>query len=159
MIATGMITTWGGSDENIPEGWLLCDGSNVSQTQYAALYSVVGTNFGANPPAGEFYLPDLRGRFVRGQDPQGRVDPDAANRTDMHTATQITGPTVGSLQADTFQNHVHPYTTFPAVSGNIASGSYWAQGPANTGTVDASSYRTGTETRPVNAYLIYIIKD
>lgn len=159
MIATGMITTWGGTDENIPAGWLLCDGSTLSQSQYAALYSVIGTNFGANPPTGEFYLPDLRGRFVRGQDPQGLVDTDGPNRTDMHTPAQIVGPTVGSLQEDAFQNHVHPYTAFPVGSGNIASGSYWAQGQAETGTVNTSSYRTSSETRPVNAYLIYIIKD
>lgn len=158
MCVTGMITMWGGTDENIPEGWLLCDGSKVSQSQYAALYAAVGTNFGANPPAGQFYVPDLRGRFVRGQDPMGQFDPDAADRTDMHSGTKI-GPTVGSVQGDAFQNHVHPYTMFPAGSGDIASGSYWAQGSASTGTVDPSAYRTSSETRPSNAYLIYIIKD
>jgi microcystin-dependent protein len=159
MCVTGMISMWSGTDENVPEGWLVCDGSALSQSNYAALYAAIGTNFGANPPTGQFYIPDLRGRFVRGQDPNGTLDPDSANRTDMQDTNTVVGATVGSVQADAFQNHVHPYTIFPAGSGAIASGNYWAQGPANTGTVDPSSYRTSSETRPVNAYLIYIIKD
>lgn len=75
------------------------DGSKLSQSQYAALYAAIGTNSGANPPAGEFYIPDRRGRFVRGQGPLGQLDPDAAHRTDMQTGTTV-GPTVGSVQND-----------------------------------------------------------
>src|ERR1043165_4026287 len=133
MSTPGMIMMWGGTVENIPAGWLLCDGSSVSQSQYAGLYAAVGTNFGANPPAGEFYIPDLRGRFVRGQDPAGTLDPDAAKRTDMQNDTLIAGPKVGSVQADAFQNHVHPYTMFPSVTGNIASGDSWAPAKSSPG--------------------------
>lgn len=158
MCVTGMITMWSGTNENIPAGWLLCDGSKVSQTEYAALYATIGTNFGAEPPTGQFYLPDLRGRFVRGQDPTGKVDPDATSRTDMQNGS-TTGATVGSVQGDAFQNHVHMYTLFPVAGGGIAGGTHWGSGPASTAPADPTAYRVSTETRPANAYLIFIIKD
>jgi microcystin-dependent protein len=44
-----------------PTGWLLCDGSAVSQTDYADLFSVIGVTYG-NPGGGNFNLPDFRGR-------------------------------------------------------------------------------------------------
>jgi microcystin-dependent protein len=152
-----MIMMWGGNESNIPPGWLLCDGSALNQAQYADLYAAIGTNFGAQPPAGDFYIPDLRGRFVRGQDLGLGRDPDAGTRTDMQNTSLTAGATVGSLQGDAFQSHAHTYTMFPAPSqaGNgIAGGSYWAvQDGVATGTAGTSA-----ETRPVNVYLIYIIK-
>jgi microcystin-dependent protein len=48
-----------------PAGYLVCDGSYVSQVTYAALYAVIGTMFG--PVSGSnFKLPDFRGRTFMG---------------------------------------------------------------------------------------------
>ena len=44
---------------------LLCDGSEVSQTTYAALYAVLGAIYGT-ASAGNFKLPDYRARFPVG---------------------------------------------------------------------------------------------
>lgn len=44
-------------------GWLLCDGSTVSRTTYAALFAVVGVNFGAGDGSTTFTLPNLKGRI------------------------------------------------------------------------------------------------
>lgn len=52
--------------ENVPTGYLLCDGSAVSRTDYADLFSVVGTTFGAGDGSTTFNLPDLRAKFIRG---------------------------------------------------------------------------------------------
>jgi microcystin-dependent protein len=63
----GEIRTFGGS--TIPPGWLLCDGSAVSRTTYAALYAALG---GAASPHGQgngtttFNVPDLQGRVAMG---------------------------------------------------------------------------------------------
>jgi microcystin-dependent protein len=47
--------------------WLLCDGSAVSRTTYAALFALAGTAFNIGGEAGtDFRLPDLRGRAVIG---------------------------------------------------------------------------------------------
>lgn len=45
-----------------PDGYLLCDGSAVSRTTYAQLYSIVGVTFGAGDDPSTFNLPDFRGR-------------------------------------------------------------------------------------------------
>ncbi|OAS19593.1 hypothetical protein A5481_24590 [Methylobacterium platani] len=109
-----------------------------------------------SPPDGQFYLPDLRGRFVRGVDDNAGRDPDVKARTDMQNR-DIKSATVGSVQSHAFQNHDHEYTVFPATGGNIASGTYWAQGPALTQQVDGSKYNVSTETRPTNVALHFII--
>lgn len=58
-------------------GTLFEDGSCVSQTTYADLYSVIGTSYGSCP-GGQFALPDTRSRVLVGQDTQGTQG--AANR-------------------------------------------------------------------------------
>jgi hypothetical protein len=50
----------------IPSGWLLCDGSAVSRIDYAALYSVIGTYWGAGDGVTTFNLPALTNRFLVG---------------------------------------------------------------------------------------------
>lgn len=63
----------------IPDGWLLCDGSVVSQTTYAKLYAALGSTYNTGGEgAGNFRLPDLRGRTVAGKDVQ--VSGTYANR-------------------------------------------------------------------------------
>lgn len=47
-----------------PSGWLVCDGSLISKTVYAALYAVVGDRWGVS--GGSFNLPDLRSRVPIG---------------------------------------------------------------------------------------------
>lgn len=49
-----------------PAGWLLCDGSAISRTQYAALYAAIGVAFGAGDGVQTFNLPDYRGRAILG---------------------------------------------------------------------------------------------
>ncbi len=61
--------------EEPPLGWLKCNGAVVSRTQYAALFDVIGTRFGAGNGSTTFGLPDLRGEFVRGWDDGRGVDP------------------------------------------------------------------------------------
>ncbi len=47
-----------------PTGWLLADGSAVSRTTYANLYSVVGTTYGVGDGSTTFNLPNMTGRTV-----------------------------------------------------------------------------------------------
>lgn len=41
-----------------PDGWLICDGSEISRTTYARLFSVIGTTYGAGDGNSSFNLPD-----------------------------------------------------------------------------------------------------
>ncbi len=45
--------------QTLPTGWLLCDGSAVSRTAYAALFSAIGTTWGAGDGSTTFNVPDL----------------------------------------------------------------------------------------------------
>lgn len=52
--------------ESIPGGYLVCDGSAVSRTEYSELFDVIGTIYGSGDGSTTFNLPDLRGRVVTG---------------------------------------------------------------------------------------------
>ena len=45
-----------------PDGYLVCDGSAVSRTTYAALFAVIGTTWGTGDGSTTFNVPDFRGR-------------------------------------------------------------------------------------------------
>lgn len=57
-----------------PNGWLKADGSAISRTQYAKLFTAIGTMFGAGDGSTTFNLPDMRGEFIRGFDDGRGVD-------------------------------------------------------------------------------------
>jgi len=44
----------------MPPGYLVCDGSEVSRTQYATLFSVIGTYYGEGDHYSTFHLPNLQ---------------------------------------------------------------------------------------------------
>lgn len=46
--------------------WLLCDGTAVSRTTYAALFTALGTTYGTGDGSTTFNVPDLRGRVPIG---------------------------------------------------------------------------------------------
>lgn len=64
----------GKADSRYP-GWILCDGSYVSPTDFPLLYNIIGTTYGANV-GGNFRLPDMRNKKVVGTGP---IDGNAAS--------------------------------------------------------------------------------
>ena len=63
-IPIGVVQAYAGN--TVPDGWLLCDGSAVSRTDYAELYAVIGDTYGAGDGVDTFNLPDLVDKFVEG---------------------------------------------------------------------------------------------
>ena len=61
----GVITAFAGS--TAPTGYLICDGSAVSRTTYAALFAIIGTTYGAGNGSTTFNIPDLTGRVPVGK--------------------------------------------------------------------------------------------
>ena len=93
-VPVGGIIPFGGLSGNVPSGWLVCNGSAVSQSTYSDLYTVLGTNAYGTDAGGNFYLPDLRGRTIVGLGTNAatdaRTDNDGiaeASRTPLHTHT------------------------------------------------------------------------
>lgn len=77
-IPVGTIVPFGGP--TAPDGWKLCDGSEVLIIDYESLFLVIGYNYGpiSTVTSGNFKLPDLRGRLPLGADNMGG---SSANRT------------------------------------------------------------------------------
>ena len=146
----GSIISYGGI--NIPNGWLLCDGALVDRVQYQSLFLSVGTVWGAGDGTTTFNLPDLRGKFLRGVDGTADMDPDKTSRTEINPGGN-TGNNVGSYQGDTLKSHNHLYSKAYS-SGDFTS--IKVAGPAAA--TGSTEYTGGSETRPKNAYVYYIIK-
>ena len=60
----GLISLFGGT--TAPNGWLMCDGSAVSRTTYAALFDVLGTSYGAGDGSTTFNLPNFSDKVPQG---------------------------------------------------------------------------------------------
>lgn len=151
LLPAGAVSPFGGT--SAPTGWLFCDGSAVSRTTYADLFTAIGTACGTGDGSTTFNLPDYRGRFMRGVDHGAARDPNAATRTAMATGGN-TGDNVGSVQADDIKAHTHTVNISTAAGGTVPA--------APGGGVVATNYPSGSfgnsETRPLNAYVNYIIK-
>ena len=81
--------------------WLVCDGSIVSRSKYARLFSVIGTQYGEGNDSITFRLPDLRGRVPIGVDNQQlRLD----NATEVGATG---GDTNHTLTIEELPEHFH----------------------------------------------------
>lgn len=169
-IPTGIIFPYAGTSE--PAGFMFCDGRSLSRAAYPGLFSVIGTAHGA-PDASTFNLPDYRGRFLRGVDGAAGIDPDKGSRTAMRTGG-ATGNAVGSVQGS--QNIAHTHSVYDpghghaiaAGTNNNTNGASNIPPMANNNDYDrltklgytniSINSSGGSEARPVNAYVNYLIK-
>ncbi len=152
----GTIVAYGGHANNLPPGWLLCDGRSLSRTTYPRLFGAIATNWGA-ASSSEFNLPDLRGMFLRGVNGARSdtfADPDNASRMASAPGGSINN-VVGSLQRYQVQAHTHTYSTDYETTGDDGSSAWYERYGAHL--VD-TGVTGGSETRPNNAYVNYIIK-
>jgi microcystin-dependent protein len=108
----------------IPSGWLLCDGSAVSRTTYAALFAAVGINYGGGDGINTFNLPDLRGRTVIGAG-------HGAGLT-ARTVAQTLGEETHTLTTAEMPMHTHALTD-PGHSHSVSTPSGSAFGVALNG--------------------------
>ncbi len=158
------------SHTNIPNGWMECNGRELSRVLFHELFASIGTTFGVGDGSTTFNIPDMRGVFPRGWDHGRSIDP---------------GRTLGSEQLDALQNITGTSTTAASWSslstklgftdnyGNSTGGAFYPLNssggyPASGGTssnnstgigFDASLVaRTATETRPRNIAFLFIIK-
>ncbi|HET7110116.1 MAG TPA: phage tail protein [Gemmatimonadales bacterium] len=63
----GEVIAYAGS--TAPSGWLLCDGSLKSRSEYAALFAVISTTYNTGSETADvFRLPNLKGKVIVGVD-------------------------------------------------------------------------------------------
>lgn len=70
-VKPGMIVAYGSA--TIPEGWLKCDGSAISRTDYKALYDIIGITFGVGDGSTTFNIPDLSEKYIQGSSEEASV--------------------------------------------------------------------------------------
>lgn len=73
-----------------PPGWLPCDGTAVSRTTYARLFTAISTQFGVGDGSTTFNVPDVRGRTPI------MVD-GAANRITSASTNGVNADTLGGV--------------------------------------------------------------
>jgi len=114
--------------ELMKQGWVECAGQPASRTELPDLFKAIGDTWGSGDGKTDFYLPDLRGLFLRGWDHAGSQkqlpafggDPDATDPKRPRTAPrpEIAAPgtkghdgdRVGSMQDDAAEQHNHTDT-------------------------------------------------
>jgi microcystin-dependent protein len=163
-VPIGTIMAYGGDTTNIDivnrlreQGWLPCNGVSVSREEYKDLYNIIGTAFGSNSNT-TFQVPDMRGLFLRGVDQGTGRDPDSKDRYSSPGGKN--GDQVGSIQGDQFKMHKHAIKakhadqTGGSSTGDPLAVAGWPKNPADK-EVETTG---GTETRPKNIYVNWIIK-
>lgn len=111
-----------------PQGWLLCDGSEYDQTTYPQLSTICGVKFGT-AAAGNFKVPDLRGRVIAGLN---------TSDTDFSTVGKTGGAKNVTIQSGNLPQHSH-----------TASGS----GTVTVANANATHTHTGTTGSDTHSHL------
>ena len=111
-----------------PTGYLFCDGSAVSRTTYADLFTAIGTTFGVGDGSTTFNIPDLRARMPIGTHPSGPV------------AIQTLGNTGGAF------NHTHSSTSHSHSMTHTHSMQSHTHNFAHTHTMGSHTHTMGNHT-------------
>lgn len=92
-----------------PEGWLLCQGQEISRTNYSELFAILGTTYGEGDNATTFNLPDLRGRVPVGKSSDAEFNSLGKKfGTKTHTLTIAQMPTHSHPQQVTAATQAGP---------------------------------------------------
>jgi microcystin-dependent protein len=125
-----------------PSGWLLCEGQAVSRATFAALFSALGTAYGAGDGSTTFNVPDLRGRFPAG------VDGAAGRLTASNARGQSAGQeklrkhshSISFNSGDESTAHPHTLPYFEATRHEGSGFAYTTLAPGGSGT--ATNFNT-----------------
>lgn len=134
-----------------PDGWLVCDGSAVSRTTYAALFAVISTIYGVGDGSTTFNLPNLSDCFVQG---------GTSGTTHSAGLPNITGSGTGFItSASTSETGALKFSGGSSKDAT-SSGGYWKEG--KTLSIDASLsstiYGNSTTVQPKSVEMLMCIK-
>jgi microcystin-dependent protein len=122
-----------------PKGWATCDGQLLPISQYTALFSLLGTQFGGDGRS-TFALPDLRGRMAIGQG-QG---PGLQN----YFVGEAGGEEQVTLTLNQIPTHTHrAMGSSASADATAVSGNVW-------GTTAVFLYSSGSPSTPMNGLAI-----
>lgn len=81
-----------------PNGWLICDGSAVSRTEYNDLFTTIGTTYGNGDGSTTFNLPNLKGKVPVGKD---------SSQSEFNILNKIGGEKTHKLTINEIPSHNH----------------------------------------------------
>ena len=155
LIPAGTMQMFAGN--TIPAGWLLCDGSAISRTDYAKLFSAIGTIYGEGNGSTTFNLPNSIGRFAEGAATSGSYH--EAGLPNIKGSLQIVIPG----EANNANGAIYG-VTWSGTPGSIGAGGLYGSmgvGPRGFG-LDASKsnsiYNNSTTVQPPSFTTRFIIK-
>ena len=136
-----------------PSGWLLADGSAVSRTTYATLYTALGTTYGSGDGSTTFNLPNLKGKV-----PVGRN----SSETEFDTLGETGGAKTHTLTTSEMPAHTHGLKGDANNAAPNGGASEFSLGPAiaYTNTLVSLSTGGGGAHNNLQPYIVlyYIIK-
>jgi microcystin-dependent protein len=107
----GSIMPYAGVAE--PSGWKFCNGQELAQGPFDALFTLVGFTYGPTPTSGYFQVPDLRGRFPLGNLTMGGTapavtDPDIRSRgSNSSVLGAVDGTDSATINLENLPEHEH----------------------------------------------------
>lgn len=160
----GIVELWAG--RGIPEGYLLCEGQQLRQTEYPELFAAIGTAFNSgydcngrklSTTSGFFRLPDLRSRFVVGYNP---LDDD------YKVLGLVGGEKAHRLTVEELPSHVHGQYLWQGANGRWKGGgsqswpdaTSWHDRVTPFGDTAATGGGAAHQTRPPYYTLAYIMR-
>ena len=146
LVPIGSIFPFAGPAAKVPAGYLLCDGSEVLQQTYSALYQIIGYTYSSGSPsnllgAATFKLPDLRGRFPLGADNMNNniTVPSSGNANNLISTVSAAANRVPDTTADNIGSGSELFTG-PGVSTVTLSTSQLPQHTHNLKSTGNSQY-------------------
>lgn len=112
----GVVLPFAGS--GAPSGYLICDGQEISRTEYPELYKVIGTTYGEGDGSTTFNVPNLIDKFIQGStvsgtekeaglpNIEGSISNDASGGSNDQFLTDSTSSTIttaGALAVTTYR--------------------------------------------------------
>ena len=151
-IPVGTIVAFAAPLSNVPPGWIYCAGQDVSGAMFPQLVAVLGNTYGTPQTAGNVVVPNYLGMFLRGVDTEGALDFDCQQRESPIAGNPtVVGPLIGSRQSSQLATHMHPVFLGSGTQEQMG-GNYNIMITSGDPVQAALS-----ETRPVNAYVYYLI--
>ncbi|WP_332878497.1 phage tail protein [Massilia sp. S19_KUP03_FR1] len=134
--------------------YMLAQGQSLAVSQYAALYSLLGTTFGGNGST-TFNLPDLRGKVVVGFDPRDATRTVGANGGSASmqlTVAQLPPHAVPIANLPVTLTNLQATTTLTSLAATANLSGVVIKGPATGLTIKAASTSNG-QSSPAGNYL------
>ena len=126
----GIVKSYSGS--NVPQGYLMADGREVSRSEYRELFEVIGTIYGAGDGSTTFNLPNLMERVVVGQ----------SENENFNYLGKTGGEANHRLTQEELPSHTHTFTGTAVTTGNNSQTptATFTGTPVTTSTVSGHSH-------------------